>query len=177
MNQALPSQVCFTLGETTVGTEGTQVQASALPGPASLEWCEDSSDTILGQEPTQGMPVAAQAGPRGGPADVTVYSGFTMAVSHWGKGDTVAVKRKLEWQRAVGGDTQKIKTFQEVAGALQENKTYLLIKPESAFVTVLHSPTKFVAISNATQHLQGWFIGFVGDRTMTKDPTPVLLPK
>ena len=42
---------------------------------------------------------------------------------------------------------------------------------------VLHSPTKFVAINDTTQHLHGSFIGFVGDRTMTKHPTPVLLPK
>ena len=116
---------------------------------------------------------------RGGGADVTAYSGFTAAVGRWGTGDTAAVKRKLEWQRVVGGNTQKIKMFQEVVGALQEFEIYLLIKPGSAFVMVmvLHSPTKFVAISGTTQHLQGHFIGFVGDRTMTKDPTPVLLPR
>ena len=34
---------------------------------------------------------------------------------------------------------------------------------------------KFVAISKATQHLQEWYVGFVGDRTATKDPTPVVL--
>ena len=36
---------------------------------------------------------------------------------------------------------------------------------------------KFVAISEATQHLQGRYVGFVGDRTATKDPTPVVLPQ
>ncbi len=36
---------------------------------------------------------------------------------------------------------------------------------------------KFVAISKATQHLQGRFIGFVGDRTATKDPTSIVLPQ
>ena len=29
---------------------------------------------------------------------------------------------------------------------------------------------KFVAISKATQHLQGWYVGFIGDRTTTKKP-------
>jgi hypothetical protein len=72
---------------------------------------------------------------------------------------------------------KKIKQFQEVVGGLQEFRTYLLIKPGSAFVTVLHSPMKFVAISEATQHLQGRYVGFVGDRTATKDPTPVVLPQ
>jgi hypothetical protein len=244
--------VWFTLGKTTGVTEGTQEQApagtqgqaAAFPGPGRLGRREDSTDTIFRQEPTQGAPAATQAGPAGGGADVTAYSGFTSAVGHWGTGDIAAVKRKLDWQRAVGGDTQKIKTFQELVGALQEFKTCLLIKPGSSFVMVLHSPTKFVlnthvstldtklypsipkwsltyiqaaslpgyyktrtnttihitnshnfsnvlstmrvflvylvqqfvAISNAIQHLQGFFIGFVGDRTMTKDPTQVLFP-
>jgi hypothetical protein len=36
---------------------------------------------------------------------------------------------------------------------------------------------KFIAISKATQHLQGRFIGFVGDRTPTKDPILIILPQ
>jgi hypothetical protein len=38
-------------------------------------------------------------------------------------------------------------------------------------------PIKFVVISKVTQHLQGKFVGFVGDRTDTKDPTPIVLPQ
>jgi hypothetical protein len=34
---------------------------------------------------------------------------------------------------------------------------------------------KFAAISAATGHLQGRIIGFVGDRTPTREPTPILL--
>ncbi len=51
------------------------------------------------------------------------------------------------------------------------------MKPGSAFVTVMHSPMKFVAISKVTQHLQGRFIGFVGDRTAMKDPILLILPQ
>jgi hypothetical protein len=51
------------------------------------------------------------------------------------------------------------------------------MKPGSAFVTVLHSPMKFVAISEATQNLQGRYIGFVGDRTISKDPILIVLPQ
>jgi hypothetical protein len=36
---------------------------------------------------------------------------------------------------------------------------------------------KFVAISEATQHLHGRFVGFVGDHMATKDPTPIVLPQ
>ena len=35
---------------------------------------------------------------------------------------------------------KKIKQFQEVVGGLQDFRTYLLMKPGSAFVTILHSP-------------------------------------
>jgi hypothetical protein len=35
---------------------------------------------------------------------------------------------------------------------------------------------KFMAISEATQHLQGKFIGFIGDRTPTREPMAVLFP-
>ena len=36
---------------------------------------------------------------------------------------------------------------------------------------------KFAAISAVTGHLQGRIIGFVGDRTTTREHTPILLPQ
>jgi hypothetical protein len=36
-------------------------------------------------------------------------------------------------------------------------------------------PTKFMALDEATQHLQGCFIGIIEDRTLIQNPTPVLL--
>jgi hypothetical protein len=36
---------------------------------------------------------------------------------------------------------------------------------------------KFVVISEGTQHLQGRFISFIGDRTPTKDPISIVLPQ
>ena len=77
----------------------------------------------------------------------------------------------------MGGDKAKSEQFCEMVGALQELKTYLFIKPNSAFCTVIRSPLKFVAITKATQQLQGQIIGFVGDRTLAKEPTPVLFPQ
>jgi hypothetical protein len=78
--------------------------------------------------------------------------------------------------KTLDGDTSKIKVFQETVGGLQEFKTYLFIKKGSAYCTVLHSPMKFMAISKATQHLQSRFTSFVGDCTVTREPTPILLP-
>ena len=75
------------------------------------------------------------------------------AVTKWGIGDKNTQTNELRWQQGVGGDKTKIEQFHEVAGALQEFKTYLFIKPGSAFCTVIHSPMKFVAITDATQQL------------------------
>jgi hypothetical protein len=91
-------------------------------------------------------------------------------------GNKASIMHELKRQIDIAGDTQKIKHFQEVVGGLQDFRTYLFIKPGSAFVTILHSPMKFV-ISKATHHLQGHFVGFVGDQTLTKDPTPLILPQ
>ena len=105
------------------------------------------------------------------------YSGFNDAIQKWGMGIKASIARDLKWQRDVDGNPQKTTQFKEVVGGLQDFRTYLFMKPGSAFVTVMHSPMKFVAISKATQHLQGRFIGFVGDRTPMKDPILIVLPQ
>ena len=76
-----------------------------------------------------------------------------------------------------GGGSDKINQWKEVMGSLQEFKAYMFVKQGSCFATVMHSPMKFAAISAATGHLQGRIIGFVGDRTSTREPTPILLPQ
>ena len=106
-----------------------------------------------GLQPQAWGPVQLATGPR------KPYSGFDEALKRWGPSGDITATRDLRWQRDVKGDTQRIKQFQEVVGGLQEFRTYLLMKPGSAFVTVLHSPMKFVAISEATQHLQGRYVG------------------
>jgi hypothetical protein len=107
----------------------------------------------------------------------TTYSGFNDAIQKWGIGTEASIARDLKWQRDVDGKAQKATQFKEVVGGLQDFHTYLFMKPGSAFVTVMHSPMKFVAISEATQHLQGRFMGFVGYRTPTKDPISIVLPQ
>ncbi len=118
----------------------------------------------------------------GGAAMATVtasmpYSGLDEAIKKWGLGTESSILQDLNWQKELAGDVQKISQFKEVVGGLQDFRTYLFMKPGSAFVTVLQSPMKFVAISEATQHLQGRFVGFVGDHLSTKDPISIVLPQ
>ena len=83
--------------------------------------------------------------------------------------DSATIGWELEWQQGVGGDKTKITQFQDTAGGLQEFKTYLFVKPGSAFCTIVHLPMKFMAILDAMQHLQGCFIEFIGDRTLSRE--------
>ena len=81
------------------------------------------------------------------------YSGMAAAIKKWGIGDTGTQSVELQWQQGVAGEKTKITQFQDITGALQEFKTYLFMKPGSAFCTVFHSPMKFMAITAATKHL------------------------
>ncbi len=107
----------------------------------------------------------------------TPYSGFNKAIKKWGLGMEVTILRDLKLQKEVDGDVQKITHFKDVVGGQQDFCMYLFMKPGRAFVTVLHSPMKFVAISKTMQHLQGRFVGFVGDCSSTKDPISIVLPQ
>jgi hypothetical protein len=122
------------------------------------------------------MPHAQPRGPATAtPAQIMPYSGFNKALKKWGMGNEVSIMQDLKWQKDIDGNAQKNKQFQDVVGGLQDFRTYLFIKSGSAFVMVLHLPMKFVAISKANQHLQGRLVGFVGDCTAKKDPTPIIL--
>ena len=99
------------------------------------------------------------------------------ATKKGGLGTQANIIQDLLWQRSVGGDTAKIAQWKEIMGNLQDFKAYLFVKQGSSFTTVMHSPMKFAAISVATGHLQGRIIAFVGDRTPTREPTPILLPQ
>ncbi len=90
------------------------------------------------------------------------------------RGTKESILQDLAWQRDVDSDANKISQFREVVGGLQDFRTYVFIKPGNAFVTVVHSIMKYFATSKAT-HLQGQFIGFVGDRKATKEPTAIIL--
>jgi hypothetical protein len=109
--------------------------------------------------------------------EATAYSGVGAAIRKSGLGTKMTITQDLAWQQSVKGDPTKINQWKEVMGSIQDFKAYLFIRQESGFATVMHSPLKFAAISVATQHLQGRIIGFVGDRTATREPTPILLPQ
>ena len=144
------------------GGGATSTKAFAPPTEIT-QWTEDIRD-----DPSQ---PSRPTIPSGQP-----HSGFATAIQKCGLGTQTSIKQDLDWQRAVGGDAGKITQWKEVMGNIQDFKAYLFIKQGSCFATVLHSPMKFAAINPATAHVQGRVIGFVGDRTATREPTTILLP-
>ncbi len=180
-------------GNITFTLRGTEAQPPARVTQQDVLGIDDGGDK--GREAqnhfqqAHGMPAAGQAAregiPRGESRALATgvelspqYLGFDNAIKKWGTGTEVTIERDLKWQRDMDGDPQKIAyVFKEVVGGLQDFRTYLFMKPGSAFVTVLHSLMKFVAISEATQHLQGRYIGYVGDRTISQDPISIVLPQ
>jgi hypothetical protein len=72
--------------------------------------------------------------------ETSPYSGFNDAIQKWGMGTKASIARDLKWQCDVDGDPQKTTQFKEVVGGLQDFRTYLFMKPGSAFVMVMHSP-------------------------------------
>ena len=144
--------------------------AAAVPPRDVMQWgTTERRDDENVADIVQGGVRAAHRG--------TPYSGMATAIRKGGHGTPATMIQELAWQRSVGGETNKITQWKEVMGSLQEFKAYLFVKQGSCYVTVLHSPMKFAAINAATQHLQGRIIGFVGDRTVTREPTPILLPQ
>jgi hypothetical protein len=177
----------FTLGRNTEQLPPSVTQQETHSATATSD--ENEGVTLLGGNPAAIPPGGPGAHPntvnlmaqmQGGSATATVttpYSGFEEAIKKLGLGTESSIAQDLKWQKEVTGDAQKISQFKEVVGGLQDFRTYLFMKPGSAFATVLHSPMKFVAISKAMQHLQGRFVGFVGDRSSTKDPISIVLPQ
>jgi hypothetical protein len=155
-------------------------RGSPPPGPPaniSQHWGEGGDGTAM--TPTGPAPGGGYIAPPQQAWLLTTrgpYSGMAAAIDKWGVGDAKTQAQELLWQQGVGGDKAKIEQFRDVAGALQEFKAYIFVKPGGTSCTVVHLPMKFMAITEATQQLQGHFIGFVGNQTLYKEPTPILLP-
>jgi len=153
----------FALGRGRAGQTDDAPVISAPPNEITQQWTQESR--------------GAEAQATDLATTTTTYSGMGAAINRGGLGTKATITQDLAWQRSVGGDTTRISQWKEVMGSLQDFKAYLFVKQGSGFATVMHSPLKFAAISAATQHLQGRIIGFVGDRTTTREPTLILLPQ
>ncbi len=110
----------------TLGEPGTVQKA-----PAKVtQLCKDAMDPRPWDNEGGGttLPPPGQAMQASTTLLTPLYLGMSAAIQKWGTGGTVSHGRELAWQRGVKGEKIKIIQFQEMAGALQEFKTYLFIK-------------------------------------------------
>jgi hypothetical protein len=132
-------------------------QNTAQPPPSMTQPELHYKDIIGGNNAAATRPQSSQGGPQGEIANMrapetgvgaalatatgtTTYSGFNNAIQKWGIGTEASIARDLKWQCDVDGKALKATQFKEVVGGLQDFRTYLFMKPRSAFVTVCTPP-------------------------------------
>ena len=80
----------------------------------------------------------------------------------------------LLWQQQVEGDPLKIKAFRTEVLQQVDLVVFAYMRPASPFVHLLHSAAPF-SVPSGDIHYRGKDIGFVGDRTDVRVPTPIVL--
>jgi hypothetical protein len=82
--------------------------------------------------------------------------------------DDVIIKQELDWQQDVKTDQTKASAFKEKARTLQSFAAFLIIRPQSAYLTCIHSAHVYYSSAAAPSELDGKLIGFFGDRTSSR---------
>jgi len=91
--------------------------------------------------------------------------------------DAVTLEAELAVQRGVTpGEATSRQAFKDFVVNVQQFRGYLAMLGGKHVVTMLHTPGAYYSISSATQAYQGRVLAFIGDRRLTKEPTPVCLP-
>jgi len=91
--------------------------------------------------------------------------------------DPDTLKAELAVQRNVTpGDLASRQTFRDFVVNVQQFRGYLAMLGSKHVVTMLHTPGVYYSISTSTKTYQGRVLAFIGDRRLTKEPTPVCLP-
>ena len=80
----------------------------------------------------------------------------------------------LAWQQQLEGDPIRIKTFRTEALQQVDIVIFAYMRPSSPFINLLHSAAPF-SLPSGDMHYRGKDIGFVGDRTDIRVPTPIVL--
>ena len=73
-------------------------------------------------------------------------------------------------------EKKKVEEFGEQALGMQSFRAYAFMKGKSPVIHMGHSVGTFFNIGGMAGDIQGKVLMFVGDRTMTRDPTPVMFP-
>ena len=81
---------------------------------------------------------------------------------------------ELYWQSQTKGDSAKLRTFRHEVTHQNEIVAFVFMRPSSPYLQLLHSISTY-AVRGGESDLHNKDFGFVGDRTESRIPTPVLL--
>jgi hypothetical protein len=163
--------------------EGATVTQEDLSAPGQ----EEAGETGRGPPAPAATPIPAPpntgggGGTRGGtlPGGDESYSGIGSVLQKLGHTmyDHGTLEAELAIQRGVNpGDASSCQSFKDFVVNVQQFRGYLAILGGKHVVTMLHTPGVYYSINPATRTYQGLVLAFIGDRRLTKEPTPVCLP-
>ena len=84
------------------------------------------------------------------------------------------LRHDLIWQKEVGGEMAKLKSFRQEVMQQQRLVVFVYMKPNFPIVHCLHSAATFYA-PGGDPDLSTKEIGFLGDKTPFQTPTPIIL--
>jgi hypothetical protein len=148
-----------TVDETELAGE---VQVPPQRPPAIKQWAMAAQQTVAGG-----------IAPR-----LAGTSGFQQALDKL-KGsldDDIIIKRELDWQRDVKADRTKQAAFKVEARMLQPFSAFLVLRPQSGYLTCIHSAHVYHSSAAVPSENDREFIGFIGNRTPTRVPILIKLP-
>jgi hypothetical protein len=156
-----------------------------VPGNATITQEDSGTGGATGGlvfPPAAPPPHVGGGGGAGGgtpPATTDAYSGIGTVLNALGHTmyDPVNLKAELAVQQEVTpSDTASRQTFKDFVVNVQQFRGYLAMLGGKHVVTMLHTPGVYYSISTSTKAYQGRVLAFIGDRRLTKEPTPVCLP-
>lgn len=105
------------------------------------------------------------------------YSGIASALERLAPLLTDAdTARNLRWQREVDGDKDKLRVWQMEATGSSGLQFYAYMQPGEAFLVLGHSLSCIYSTTTDVSSYHGKLVLFIGDRTSTRECTPVILP-
>jgi hypothetical protein len=88
--------------------------------------------------------------------------------------ETIAAELKL--QSEIDGNQGKRAAFRDFLVNYTQVRVYLAMVGTQATVKMIHTPGVYYSIKSVTNGNQGRVLAFIGNRRVTKEPTPICLP-
>jgi hypothetical protein len=85
--------------------------------------------------------------------------------------------RNLRWQQEVDGDKTKLAIWKLEATGASGLQFYAYMQPGEAFLVLGHSLSTIYSTTTDVASYHGKMVLFIGDRTSTRECTPVVLPE